>query len=86
MPSGLSAQPKGSVPTGIVLITARVVALMTDTVPLTMLVTYTLALLGVMATHHGSIPTGTSATFWTGSSAALKTETELLSGFTLQTN
>src|SRR5262245_54342517 len=39
-----------------------------------------------MATHHGSVPTRTSAIFWFASPATLKTDTELLSGFTLHTN
>ena len=39
-----------------------------------------------MATHHGSVPTGISATFSFASPATSNTDTELLSGFTLQTN
>ena len=38
-PSRVRAHPKGSVPTSIVSVTFRVFASMTDTVPLTMLVT-----------------------------------------------
>src|SRR5262245_65997877 len=51
-----------------------------------MLVTYTFALSGRMATHHGSMPTATSATFTFASLATLKTATELLSGLTLHTS
>src|SRR5262245_13369416 len=39
-----------------------------------------------MATHHGSMPTGISAVLVLASPATLKTETELLSGLTLQTS
>ena len=51
LPSRVSAHPKGSVPTSIVSVTLRVFVLMTETVPLTMLVTYTFWSSGVMATH-----------------------------------
>src|SRR5215470_17151228 len=43
-------------------------------------------LFSLMATHQGSFPTGISATFWFASLATKNTDTELLSGFTLQTN
>src|SRR5262245_9079904 len=47
-----------------------------------MLATYAFLLSGVSATHQGSVPTGTSSSFWFASPSALSTGTELLSGFT----
>src|SRR6266540_2479252 len=83
-PSGVSAQPSGSVPTLMVLTTRRVSASITESVPLRWLVTYTFRLSGVMATRCGSAPTAISATLRLTSPPTLSTETEPLSGFTAQ--
>ena len=85
LPSGVIARPNGSVPTLMLSTTLRVRALITETVPLAMFATYTFSLSGVIATHQGSLPTGISSTFVLASAATLNTETELLSGLTLQT-
>ena len=62
-PFGVRAQPLGSVPTGIVLMTLRVVGEITDTVPSAPLVTKMFPPRGSTATQWGSWPTGISATF-----------------------
>src|SRR5262249_36737367 len=85
-PSGVSAHPNGSVPTRMTFVVLIVVALITETVPPTMLVTYTFLPSGVIAIARGSAPTLISRTFWLRSPTTLKTDTELLSRFTAQTN
>ena len=61
LPFGVSAQPRGSVPTGIVATTLRCARLTTETVPLMPLVTYATWSLGWIATQRGSSPTPISA-------------------------
>src|SRR6266545_4566422 len=85
LPSGVTAQPNGSVPTLMVLCTSRLRASMTETVPLRRLVTKTRLSFAAMATLVGSSPTSISSIFLLASPPTSMTETELLSGFTTQT-
>src|ERR1051326_8925616 len=86
VPSGVTAQPKGSVPTPIVLCTSSLCVSMTDTVPLRRLVTKTRLSFGPTATMVGSSTTSISAIFVLASPPTSMTETELLSGLTTQTD